>query len=398
MKIMSVGILCFTMAACSLTELGTVQKDEYNGVWTGPSVSSPTSKAVTYISAFDYPQGYDWMADPDRGAVKCSLVVFRDGVPTLKVPVGNEYRVGPDPDMHRIIDGHLYTDYSTEEKTIIKKDGKPLMEYPSPEMLCDFKVLTGDVYTLGHSRSGKGFSFRVNGEVVLERDTGYTFERIFIEDSIASIAFAEQLISVDGVFERYYVMSGGKVSQVAVRDDVQKVWDIMIYKDKVVYLASVTGLSMPVLVSEKGMIALSMPSLTSVVSCRMNPLDDDILIEGVISNGRQLQCSLWNSSGKYTLFPIGMTFSAFYVADDALHCALNPASGGDTGLIFRGGETLGMPIGYSCMSRNAMGFSSGMLYIGLSSLMGGKPVLWSDGLTEEIDVNGYISCVAFEQL
>ena len=79
MKMMLGVTICFTMASCSLTELGTTQKDDYNGVWTGPSISPPaSSKSITYVSAFNYPRDYDWIADPDRGAVKCSLVVFRE--------------------------------------------------------------------------------------------------------------------------------------------------------------------------------------------------------------------------------------------------------------------------------------------------------------------------------
>jgi hypothetical protein len=45
------------------------------------------------------------------------------------------------------------------------------------------------------------------------------------------------------------------------------------------------------------------------------------------------------------------------------------------------------------MSRNAMNFSSGLLSVGLSSLNGGKPVLWVDGQTNELDINGYISSI-----
>ena len=398
MKMMLGVTICFTMASCSLTELGTTQKDDSNGVWTGPSISPPSSsKSITYVSAFNYPQDYDWKADPDRGAVKCSLVVFREGVPMLKVPVGNEYMVGPDPDMHRLIGGHLYTDYSTDEMTIIKKDGKLLVEYPRAEMICDFQVVNEDVHTLGHSRSGKGFSYRINGKAVLERDSGYTFERISIEDTMACIAFSEKIISSTGTIERYYVLSNGKVSQVALRDDIKKVWDVATYGGEVVYLASLTGVSAPVLVSKNGMMALSMPSSLTLVSCRMNVLPDGIFVEGVLTDGNQVQSVLWNADSRYTLFQKGLTFSAMCKGDDVVHCTLNPASGAGAGLIYRGGETLAMPLGYACMSRSAMDFSSGMLSVGLSSMIGGKPILWVDGQTKELDVNGYISSISSEQ-
>ena len=398
-KIMPGVMFCFTTAACALVEVGHVQKDEQNGVWNGPSAPpAPSAQSISYVSAFDYPDGYDWWADPERGAVKCSLVVFREHVPILKVPVGYDYHVSPDPDMHRIIDGHLYTDFSSETETIIKKDGKPLFSYSKPEMICDFRVLGDDVHTLGHSRSGQGFSYRVNGEPVLERDAGYTFERISFDDDSVSFAFAEPISSAGGVVERYYVMRDGKVGQVALRDDIKKVWDVVFHDGEAYYLASLTGVYAPVLVSRREMMALSMPASRQLVSCRMALLSEGIFVEGVLDDHGQLQSVFWAPEGKYHMFPKGMTFSASCLSDEGAHYALNPAPGSGAGLIYRGGENLDMPSGYSCMSRQSMDFSSGILSVGMSSLCGERPVLWVDGQLKELDVNGYICCVDSQML
>ena len=398
-KILPGVMFCFTTAACSLVEIGAVQKDEQNGVWNGPSNQPPASAhSVLFASAVDYPEGYDWRADPERGEVKCSLVVFREGIPVLKVPVGEEYLASSDPDMHRIIDGHLYTDYSTDSETIVKKDGKPLFSYPDPEMICDFQVRGGKVHTLGHSRSGRGFSYRINGEVVLERESGYSYGRISFEDTLAVVAFAESIASSEGIVERHYVMSGGKVTQVAVRDDIKKVWDIAFHNGKIHYLASLSGVQAPVLVSGQEMMALSMPASLQQVSFRINILQAGVYVEGVLSDQRALHCILWSPENRYVLFPKGMTFSAACGSEDAMHYAANPAAGKEAGFIYRAGETLDMPSGYACMSRQAMDFSSGILSVGLSSLSGGKPVLWVDGLLKELEVNGYVSCVSSQQL
>lgn len=398
-KILPGVMFCFTTAACSLVEIGAVQKDEQNGVWNGPSNQPPASAhSVLFASAVDYPEGYDWRADPERGEVKCSLVVFREGIPVLKVPVGEEYLASSDPDMHRIIDGHLYTDYSTDSETIVKKDGKPLFSYPDPEMICDFQVRGGKVHTLGHSRSGRGFSYRINGEVVLERESGYSYGRISFEDTLAVVAFAESIASSEGIVERHYVMSGGKVTQVAVRDDIKRVWDVACRNGEVCYLASLTGVQSPVLVSGQEITALSMPSSVHLVSCRINVLSSGVYIEGVLSDRGLLECILWSPWNRYSLFPIGMTFSAACSSESSMHYTMNPATDNGAGLIYRGGESLELPSGYACVSRQAMGFSSGMLSVGLSSLEGGKPVLWVDGQLKELDVNGYICCVSSHQI
>ena len=388
------AVVCFAVQSCGITELYKVDVDDKNGVWNGPAADpSPMSPSLTFVSAFDYPDGYDWRSDPDRGHVKCSLVVFREGLPVLKVPVGNEYSVSPDPDMHRIIDGQLYTDFSDGTETLLKKNGKPVLSYPGAEMICDMKVKGSDIYTLGHSRKGQGFALRLNGSVLLSREAGYTFERILIEDTEVSVAFAEPIVSSSGTVERYYVMRGGKVTQIALRDDIKQVWDVAVYGEEIYYLASLTGVQAPVLVSSQGMTTLQMPSSMTVVSCRMNILEGGICVEGVLADGNQVQSVLWGTDFQYSLFPKGMTFSALCHGEDGLHCTMNPAFGMGAGLIFRGGESLEIPAGYACMSRSAMDFASGMLTVGLSSLKGEAPALWVDGRLKNLDINGYISCV-----
>lgn len=393
------GTAGLLLLSCEITELGEVKKDETNGVWGGPTAEVPeVGQKITYVTAFDYPEGYNWHADPERGEQKCSLVVFRDGVPSLKVPVGNKYNVSPDPDMLRIIDGHLYTDFSTSSETIIKKDGKPLFTYQKPEMICDFLVHGDDVHTLGHSRTGGGFSYRINGVVVLERSNGYTFERLAIQDTTVSFAFVEPITSADGIMERYYVMREGKVSQTALRDDIRKVWDIVIFNGRTYCLASLVGLSAPVLVSDGGLTALPMPSSMSLLSCRMIVMTSGICVEGIFSDGNSIMTILWNQDLSYRCFPKDRTFSAVSYNNDVVHCAINPTSRGGAGLIYRGDESYTMPMSYACMSRDAIDFSSGMLSVGLSSLDGEKPLLWVDGQIDTLDINGFISSIISQQL
>lgn len=392
-------VLAIFVTACSIVEVGEVVKDEANGSWVAPGIVPPSmKKSVTFVSAFDYPEGYQWHFDRENGSVRCSLVVFMEESPVLKIPVGEEYRVSSDPDMHRIIDGHLYTFFSDEAETIVKKDGKPLFSYPQPEMITDIKVINGLVHTLGHPRSGEGFSYRVNGEVCLLREGGYAFERIMCQDTIASVAFVEPIRVDDGVLERYYIMRGGKVSQIAVREDIKKVWDVVLQEEQVFYLASLTGISMPVVVSEGEVSALSMPARASVIDCRINLLESGIGVEGVISEKSNLKEIIWNQDGNYEVFPSGMTVSAMCVSEDAAHFAMNPITGLQQGIIVRSGERLQMPEGYACMSRYAASFSSGLLSVGLSSLTGGKPVLWKDGDCVQLDVNGYIASVSSKEM
>ncbi|MBO6082441.1 MAG: hypothetical protein J6P46_05390 [Bacteroidales bacterium] len=101
------------------------------------------------------------------------LVLFRDGAPVITVQTGERWHVSTDTDMHRIVQGHLYTDYSSAEATWIGRDGTELFHYEGREMMAGFLVREEGVWTLGLDRSdGQGLSLRRDGKVVFEDPDG----------------------------------------------------------------------------------------------------------------------------------------------------------------------------------------------------------------------------------
>ena len=163
-----IAMFAVSAASCGLSEIGGEDTSGTDGgIWGGPVEENNGEgilQQICYMTALDYQNGYDWRADTARESVKCSLIVYADGKQIMKVPVGEEYETGADVDMHRIAGGHLYTDYSTSEETIIKRDGRLLFRSPGPEAIHGMCVSGDDVYTLGQSRNGEGFSFRKNGK------------------------------------------------------------------------------------------------------------------------------------------------------------------------------------------------------------------------------------------
>ena len=58
------------------------------------------------------------------------------------------------------------------------------------------------------------------------------------------------------------------------------------------------------------------------------------------------------------------------------------------------GERYEVPLGFCCLGGAPVDVADGILTVGLSSVTGKKPLLWKDGKTEELDVNGYICTVS----
>lgn len=384
--------------SCGLEEVSRRPQNGAGEVWFGPGINvgkNDPEKKTVYVTAVEYPDGYDWRADVEKGSVKCSLVVYADDVPVMKVPAGDEYEVSPDPDMHRMSDGHLYTDYSTDSETVIKKDGKEIFRYSGREMICGLLTEGEDVYTLGHPRRGEGFSYRKNGEVIMERNGGRSFARLYRDGTSICFAFCEPILSQKDTLYRYYHVSDGNVSQTAVREDIRKVWDVISHEGEVCYLASVTGVSSPVLFRSGTMVALDMPQNSEMLACRLMAEDGHICVEGLyVRPGRSVTSGLWDEAGRSDLFDEGMTVSSICMNGDGVCCVLNGASSRLKGLIYRCGEVSDMPAGYASVGSDPAMVVDGIFHVGLSSLSGDRPVVWRDGRMTQLDINGFISTIS----
>ena len=392
-------LLGAALASCGLTEIGGEKTPSDSGdIWGGlqedSSAGGDDIVSVCYLTGLDYRKGYDWRSDNASGSVRCSLVVYANGVPVMKIPVGDEYAMSSDSDMHRIIDGHLYSDYSMSSETVIKKDGKELFSYPGRECICGMQVVDGEIYTLGQNRDRAGFAYRKNGETVIAREQGRVIGTLCAEADSLMFSFSETISSAQGNVERYYGVKSGKVQQIALREDIVKVWDILPYEGGFVYVATLKGIAEPVLVSDSQLIALPLPKGAKTLSCSLFRCGNRIGIEGLytLSDGSRHNL-IWLDGRVMATFGSGMSVSVLYAGQDGVCCALNPVSPGGSGVIYRCGEEFPMPAGYACMGAESMSMVDGILTVGLSSLKGERPLVWRDCVLDTLDINGFLTGV-----
>lgn len=393
---MALGLLM--AVSCGLKEIGGQVSDTYDDAWKGPGAAiqpgsgGAAKKPVWYVTGFEYPEWYDWMSDPEAGTVKCSLVVYANAVPMLKVPVGKEYQASADPDMHRMVGSDLYTDYSTDSLTVIKKNGKHLFSYPGREMVVSMHVDSTGVYTLGQARNGSGMTYRRDGELLYSHVWGHVIGQL--SSSGKAFAFAEKVLGIDKVVERYYLYDDGEVLQIGVRDDVTRIWDVVQCNGKVHYLASLTGINYPVHVSDDGMQVLDFPSKSKFRSCAFLRGCDDVVIEGVYDTFAGMMTSrIWRNGVLELTCPAGMTLWAPYVDDEGVSAILVQQTGGQQ-KIYRSGELYDMPEGYTVMGTAPLAMVDGILHVGMTSVDGGAPAVWQDGEIRKLGFNGYISSIS----
>lgn len=189
-------ILAFLMvSACSLLDppmpLGQPRFSTGKGAGTsgGQELEQTGPDTTVFVSAVRYDGGYDWKRDTAWDAAGSEVVLLRMGLeefaesgpghegPKVIVAVrtGRNERVSPGPDLHHIIGGHLFSEYSDGAGTTVTRDGIPLFSYPEQELLCGIVDTCGSVYTLGRSKDGLGLSFRKDGKPLLVKGEGMPF-------------------------------------------------------------------------------------------------------------------------------------------------------------------------------------------------------------------------------
>ena len=282
---------------------------------------------VVYMTAIEFPEGYDWRRDTSFGEVQGRLVLYRDSLRVLEVPAGPGYPAGLDPDLHHFAGGHIYTEYCTEGKTVIGRDGKTLFSYPGRELLCGLLVEGDDVYTLGRSRSGGGFSLRRNGEELFSRPDGGIAAHFSANPAYLSGALYRDRghmyfsywrpLEEGSEIKLWYVVEDGVESRVEVPDG--RMYDIRI---------------------RDGMPVIS-PIKTSAVAVYTYLEDTWKDVVAVSKEGRLTVYSpLWPTShyiGNPVLF---LSFRNACLSGHRLYIAINPLAEGERPFLWRDGEIL----------------------------------------------------------
>ena len=143
------------------------------------------------------------------------------------------------------------------------------------------------------------------------------------------------------------------------------------------------------------MQALDMPKGTEMLTCRFLAEGGYIYVEGLYTYpGKPVTSGLWDVEGKAYLFDEGMTVSSICMGGDGICCVLNGTSSRRKGIIYRCGEKFQMPDGYASIGSSPAMMIDGIFHAGLSSLKGDEPLIWKDGITTELDMNGFISTIS----
>lgn len=377
--------MCVVFVSCGLDQIGEAAHSNADGIWHGPSYGKHM-KGTWYAAGIDYPEGYDWIADVGKGSVECSVVLFADGVPVLRVPVGDNHQVSSDPERHRIVSGYLYSDYTDGSCTVVKRDGVPIYMSDVAELVEDIKVADGAVYVLSSLSGREGFTYRVDGNLVVERSSGSSFRRMDVCSDTVFFYFSQSVKVAEGQVISYYKVEDGKVT--LMNPDFEgQILDIRRF-DGDVFLSSDKDSKVSVLVHGRESVRLK-PSFTAQMLSASFISDVEPFVSVRYANPLtgQMTDVLWRGKDDWKICRFGSAHSASCVDDEGYYAAINSHDGMD-GIIFSEDQAHVMPDGYYVYGRNCLLRKNGVLYAGLSSSERKPPMVWKDGVLDTLDING----------
>lgn len=152
----------------------------------GPPAPPPV-KYILYASGVRYEDGFNWKLEQEGSDTRATLFLMKDGESLVEIPTGFGAEAGTQADMHRILDGHLYSDSASDRYTFLLRDGVRTAQWEGREMIYDILLPesggaegqssggaegdpSGRMLILSGPRSAEGFSLRSQDEVLVHEN------------------------------------------------------------------------------------------------------------------------------------------------------------------------------------------------------------------------------------
>lgn len=384
-------LMLLLLTSCGLKQVDMEIHSGSDGVWLGPSYGKHMS-GTCYALGLDYPKGYDWKSGQLNEDMECDVVMFADGIPVLRIRTGDGYEVSTDILRHRIRDGKLYSDYTDGITTVIKEDGKELMRYEGAEEIICLETVDGRIHTIGKPPGGAGFSYRVDGDCLVRRDSATVYPHLDEHDGRVGFCFSSTVRDAGGSRQQHYCVTGGKVVRVEVGPEVTKVWDTRMVSGYPCMAVSRKEKA-PVIIFGDGSESDSNMNITDMVSCSFCDSEPLCLCFrfGQLSPALMTDV-LWMGDERLTIFGLGCTLSAVCVDEYGFSAVINPSDETD-GEIYDSDDFHPMPEGYAVISRECIARKDDVLHVALSSTAGGPPVIWTPVGSDTLSINGPLFCL-----
>lgn len=392
--------------ACNLLdkhEEGSPRRD--TGRQDSTSAETPTSRydTVVYAAGVRFPEGYDWQIDTMAQQEKGELVLYKGSELLVSVPVSYDNCVSADPDMFRIADGHLYTDFSNNRQTIVKCDGKEVFRYDGREQMCGFAVKGKDVWTLGQDRAGEGgLSLRKNGKVVHSHEKGFVIGGL---SDTYNPCGALDFVDGEPLFFYYYIgegplsrstrcvmVKGESASEIETPKNFNRIMDAKMVEG-VPVMAGQMGTTANIISTVKNgaVVGYSLVGYDKIGNCRITPLGGgDILLSGECFASGLVSGYICDKEGNNLFYDIEGRLIGLYVSD-GVDVIFSCGENGADPAITTNGRGKGLSGRFLYISAKSAVLLGKLFYVALNPAGSEGPYLLCKDKKTPFGFNGFVS-------
>lgn len=418
-----IGIAAFLclVSACGWLDTGDARFNSHRYMTLipeKPGRGNPGNKddfpdTAVFVTAVEFYGSYYWQRDTAGESEPFRICVYRNMEKILAVQGGPGTIVSYEPDMHRYVGGHLYTDFSSAGETVIGMDGQELFRYKGREMMCGFIVSDGKVYTLGQNRSGPGVTLRCDGETIFSDPDGYAIGNITeqyrpggaLHEDGGNMYFSYNVPpkGVTGKRAAVYLVENGSSVELNPPAEIQNVSDVRV-ADGTVYVCgnTVSRNSHVVLSDGKNVNQFQVGMGYQFAGGRVLWTGKEMYVKADCSTDMwKNSCAVMWDMSKMAYGPSNtQRIYGFYVdgAGGYASAGIDLRTGNTFVLNVRNDvSTAGCALSgrYDMMSPGCAAMLGGNFYVGLTPHgKGEKPVLVKNGTPTELKINGFISSVS----
>ncbi len=395
-------VSCRKLCSCPWCS-GTYVETEDAGPATGAtdegdlSPDDPSAPSF-YVAGAEFPAGYDWRRDTGYGTVDCRIFLMNGEERILEFNAGYDYGIASDGDMSRCAGGHIYSDYSTSDETVVREDGQELFRFAGCEMVTSLLLSGGHVHTLSIPRDGTGWSYRIDGVPAASSGTGIPVSGLYSDGGFPTFCYKVYADDYLGIGNGYYIWQNGQDLRVHIPVPESEVIDFRLFRSSL-YLLYRDASGTAYLALDGESLPLEIPEGAALKSLDGFFAGDS----GIYAMGKVTDASgntvtlLWKSWSVFRMFEPGVDFIACYPdGEDLLAIGHRQDS---VPVFYLNGEYTDLPAGYVFLSADHARISGGHYCIFLLPVSPASPPVYViDGrLITLSGLNGYLFSIGVEE-
>lgn len=349
----------------------------------------PGSTAV-WITGVEYPGDYDWRTDALMDEAEAEIFLLQEGKKVLGIPAGRRKKHSTDPDRHLFVGNALYDVYSDGDSTYLYKNGREVVRLEDRWELKGLHREEAKTLSLWAGQNGEGMLLMENDSTVMSKSSAEVIGSLHEAAAYPGGALYESEGKICFGYiaggKQYHLVRDGVDEYVRLGSDVNEVLDMRVIGGKSCSVYSILNrLFLRHGAEEVYLKDLEADKVDGLILFANGKRPMFICRHGL--NSGMKYNSVWTVDKKTALKLV----SNHAYLDGRRLSLIGPSVHGWIHILNPDNQMTEVRIESYMFSWRFACVHGGHTYMALTPREEGEPLLWTDGKTEPVAVNGFLT-------